>query len=95
MDNMRGSILMVIAMLAFAIEDMFIKQMTAALPVGQILAIIGLGGGLACLLIATLRREPTFSRDLLHRSCGLAALVGHRCGLCRRLIDLTSRPGRI
>jgi len=37
---------MVVAMLGFAIEDMLIKQLSAALPVGQILWIIGGGGAL-------------------------------------------------
>ncbi|MEP5154292.1 MAG: EamA/RhaT family transporter, partial [Planktotalea sp.] len=37
MDNLRGAALMVAAMLAFALEDMLIKLMAAALPVGQII----------------------------------------------------------
>jgi len=45
MDNIRGSVLMTIAMLGFAVEDMFIKQMSGALPIGQILWILGVGGG--------------------------------------------------
>ena len=38
--------LMTFAMLGFAIEDMFIKQMAGSLPVGQILAVLGAGGAL-------------------------------------------------
>ncbi|MEY8802455.1 EamA/RhaT family transporter, partial [Leisingera sp. XS_AS12] len=37
MDTLRGSLLMVLAMGAFALEDMFLKSAAAALPVGQIL----------------------------------------------------------
>lgn len=46
MDNLRGAILMVVAMFGFAVEDMFIKQMAGALPVGQILTLLGAGGAL-------------------------------------------------
>jgi len=38
MDNLRGAMLMVLAMAGFAIEDMFIKLTSDALPVGQIIA---------------------------------------------------------
>lgn len=44
MDTFRGSLLMVLAMAAFALEDMFIKSASQSLPVGQILIIFGLGG---------------------------------------------------
>ncbi len=44
MDNLRGSVLMVLAMLLFAIEDMFIKQMSGAIPIGQITVILAMGG---------------------------------------------------
>lgn len=43
MDNLRGILLVVVAMAAFAIEDMFIKRLSADLPVGQILICLGLG----------------------------------------------------
>lgn len=45
MDNLRGIILMVVAMAAFAIEDAFIKVAARDLPTGQILIVIGLAGG--------------------------------------------------
>ena len=41
---MRGSALMVASMAGFALEDMLIKQMAEALPMGQVIALIGLGG---------------------------------------------------
>jgi drug/metabolite transporter (DMT)-like permease len=43
-DNLRGSILMVAAMAAFAVEDMLLKSAAKTLPVGLILVIFGLGG---------------------------------------------------
>ena len=66
MDNLRGSILMVLAMLGFALEDMFIKQMAGALPTGQILAMLGLGGGIVFAIVCRAQGEPLFRRDVLH-----------------------------
>lgn len=66
MDNIRGSILMVIAMLGFAVEDMFIKQMSGALPVGQIIWILGLGGGVVFAGFGIFRRQAIWSRDIIH-----------------------------
>lgn len=68
MDNLRGSFLMVLAMAGFAIEDMFIKLMAGALPVGQILALLGAGGALIFAVIAWLRGDRLVSRDLLDRA---------------------------
>ena len=45
MDNLRGAFLMVLSMLGFAFEDMFIKLMADEVPVGQIIATLGVGGG--------------------------------------------------
>lgn len=44
METLRGSLLMVLAMAAFALEDMFIKSAADDVPVGQILILFGLGG---------------------------------------------------
>lgn len=46
MDNIRGMAWMTLAMLGFALADMFIKFASETLPVGQILAMFGLGGAL-------------------------------------------------
>lgn len=65
MDNMRGALLMVLAMAGFALEDMFIKLASDAVPVGQMIAMLGAGGGaiFAVVLIAQGRR--LFSPDML------------------------------
>ncbi|WP_296425802.1 DMT family transporter [Yoonia sp.] len=68
MDNTRGSALMVLAMLGFAIEDMCIKQMAGALPVGQILMLLGIGGALIFGIIARACGDTLWSRDLLQSS---------------------------
>lgn len=66
MDNLRGSILMVLAMLGFALEDMFMKQMANALPTGQILAMLGLGGGLIFAIVCWVQGQSLLARDVLH-----------------------------
>ena len=43
-DTLRGSLLMVLAMGAFALEDVIIKSVAAAMPTGQVLILFGLGG---------------------------------------------------
>jgi drug/metabolite transporter (DMT)-like permease len=66
-DNLRGSILMVVAMALFAIEDMFIKLLAASLPVGQILLLLGAGGGAIFAAIAKSQGARLWSADLWHR----------------------------
>ncbi len=44
--NLRGPILMSLAMAGFAIEDMFIKLAAETLPAGQVLLVLALGGTL-------------------------------------------------
>ncbi|WP_439156347.1 DMT family transporter [Yoonia sp.] len=66
MDNIRGSALMVLAMMGFAFEDMFIKKMAGALPVGQILIVLGIGGALVFAVIARAYGDRLWSRDLAH-----------------------------
>lgn len=63
MDNTRGAMLMVLAMFLFAVEDMFIKQMAGAIPVGQIVAALALGGALFFLATEWIRGSgPIFDR---------------------------------
>ncbi len=57
MDNFRGSVLMVLAMLAFAIVDAIIKATSDILPVGQIVLILGTGGAVVLSAVA-LRQNP-------------------------------------
>ncbi|MEM7488879.1 MAG: DMT family transporter [Pseudomonadota bacterium] len=46
-DTVRGSILMVVAMACFAVEDAIIKSLTAGIPPAQIIWMLGLGGATA------------------------------------------------
>ncbi|TMV94833.1 DMT family transporter [Thioclava sp. BHET1] len=52
MENTRGSVLMVAAMAAFAMEDMFVKSAAREVSVGLVLMLFGLGGAavFACLI---------------------------------------------
>jgi len=63
MDNIRGAILMVLAMFGFAIEDMVIKLMAGALPTWQILATLGVGGSTVFAGLTLWRGHPLFSRS--------------------------------
>lgn len=79
MENLRGSLLMVAAMAGFAIEDMFVKSMSARLPVGEILALLGAGGAIIYAIFARARGERLINRDLIAGSVilrNLGELVG-------------------
>lgn len=81
-DNLRGALLMVLAMAGFAFEDMFIKLMAEHIPTGQIIALIGLGGGLIFAAMVLARGEPLFNREMLSAPV-LIRLVGEAVGsLC-------------
>jgi len=65
MDNLRGSLLMLAAMAGFALEDMLIKQMAVALPMGQVVAMIGVGGTITFGTFTLARGQRIFSPALL------------------------------
>ncbi|WP_293574730.1 DMT family transporter [Phaeobacter sp.] len=82
MDTLRGSLLMVVAMAAFALEDMFIKSAAQTLPVGQILMLFGLGGMTIFAAMARFQGQPIWtplywSRPMLWRS--LSEVAGRLC----------------
>ncbi|WP_300017163.1 DMT family transporter [uncultured Roseobacter sp.] len=79
MDNLRGATFMVVAMFGFAIEDMLIKLMASALPVGQIIGMLGLGSAVLVSAILIVQRQPLFTRAMLTPAIALRAfgeLVG-------------------
>lgn len=65
MDNMRAALLMVLSMLGFAIEDAFIKLIGDAIPVGQILILLGIGGSAVFAVIVMLQGRALFERAML------------------------------
>ncbi|MGP9790570.1 DMT family transporter [Roseinatronobacter sp. NSM] len=64
-DNLRGAVLMSLAMAGFALEDMFIKLLADTLPVGQILVLLGAGGAVAFGAIAHRKGQQVLSPALL------------------------------
>ena len=54
-QNLRGALLMILAMALFAIEDMCIKLLSSDMSTGQIIAILGGGGAVLVGLVALLR----------------------------------------
>lgn len=72
--NLLGSIWMIAAMAVFAIEDAFIKAASAALPVGQVLIIFGLGGAIVFACLARLNNEPLFMKDVVSKPMRIRAI---------------------
>ena len=67
MENLRGILFMILAMAGFAFEDLFIKTLSAHLPVSEIIIILGFTGSIIFLIIALLQRAPIIHKDLLNR----------------------------
>lgn len=65
MDNGRAGLLMVAAMALFAVEDALLKSLSGRMPVGQLLLMLGLGGGLVLGLYARWKGVAVFSRRAL------------------------------
>lgn len=65
-ENFRASVLMVISMVLFAFEDMFIKLMSEGLPYTQVLFIIGLMGLPMFWIALVARGGRLLTRDLCH-----------------------------
>ncbi len=52
MDNMRGAMLMVLAMAGFAVEDALLKILSQTIPMGLVMICLGAGGGLGFAILA-------------------------------------------
>ncbi|WP_299731390.1 DMT family transporter [uncultured Tateyamaria sp.] len=65
-DNLRAAGVMVLAMLAFAIEDALIKVLAASMPVGQIIGVLGLGGFIVFAGICRAQGVALCGRAFLH-----------------------------
>ncbi|WP_246657625.1 DMT family transporter [Cohaesibacter sp. CAU 1516] len=72
--NLMGSLWMVASMAAFALEDTAVKLLAVTLPIGEIMALLGLGGALVFALASILRRERLFTQDILSPAMGIRAL---------------------
>ncbi|WP_415403088.1 DMT family transporter [Tateyamaria sp. SN3-11] len=79
MDNLRGAAIMVLAMLGFAFEDALIKLLAGALPLGQIIGLLGMGGALVFAILCKVQRQSLWDPAFLAPSIllrNLAELVG-------------------
>ena len=81
-NNVRGSLFMVLAMAAFALEDMFIKAATVTIPVGQVLLMFGLCGMIVFAALARYHGDrvfdpSSFSRIMAIRS--VCEIMGRLC----------------
>jgi len=74
MDNIRGAILMVIAMFGFAVEDSLIKLMATDVASGQVLIMIGIGGAMVFALSALVQGEQPFGFWMLSGFSGMRAI---------------------
>lgn len=66
MQNMRGILLMILAMAGFALGDVGIKLVADDLSLSQIVMTMGLVGTAFFVLLSRVRREPVLTRALLH-----------------------------
>lgn len=67
MKNLRESLFMVLSMGIFSLEDMFIKNVSGGLPLGEVMTIFGLGGTLIFCLLAVRRGEGILHPALLSK----------------------------
>ncbi len=72
--NLRGSLFMVLAMLAFTLEDVFIKAAAAHISLGQVMVTFGLGGLLVFVAMARLRGEVILHPQAFGRAMAWRAL---------------------
>ncbi len=82
MNNIGGIVLVVAAMAAFALEDMFIKLLSQSLSTGEVILLLGAMGTALFAIGARIKRERIWARDawqpvLLMRATaeGLAAMA--------------------
>jgi drug/metabolite transporter (DMT)-like permease len=66
--NQRGSLFMVTSMAGFAVEDMFIKSAARAMPLGQVLVLMGLLGVMWFGAQARCAGDPAFPAALRSRT---------------------------
>lgn len=65
LGNMRGAVLMVLAMAGFAVEDLLIKSAARHMPVGQVMIMMGLTGALVFAALSRAKGEPALPRAFL------------------------------
>jgi len=74
LDNLRGSLFMVLAMACFSVEDAFIKAAAKTVPLGEIIFLFGLFGALLFILITLFHGEKVFHPAILSRPIFIRSL---------------------
>ncbi|MFO7921169.1 MAG: DMT family transporter [Nioella sp.] len=90
-DNLRGIVLMVLAMAGFALGDVGIKLLSGAVPPGQIMGTVGLAGTLVFGLWARARGRPLFPAAIRHRAVALRFVAEMVAGV-GMILALTLNP---
>ena len=94
MNNVNGILLVIGSMAAFTLEDMFIKHLSATVPTGQIMAVLGLVCALvfAALALATRKRmfDPAAWRPLPLLRAGTEAIGALSFVTALSLVDLST-----
>lgn len=90
-DNLRGGILMTIAMFVFAIEDALVKLLAGEMPIGEVVLIVGSAAVVMMWVTALLARAPLLSRDLLQGPI-LLRNIGELIGSISFLVALVMLP---
>lgn len=62
MNNLNGILMVIVAMAAFTLEDMFIKHLSQDIPVGQILILLGIGSGGVFASLAVYQRQNLLAK---------------------------------
>lgn len=91
MQNLRAIVLMIFAMAAFALSDMFVKLAAERQGQGQIVTLIAAGGGAFFLVLLAVERRPLFSRDLFHPAV-LVRTLGELLGTVGMVVAITLAP---
>ncbi|WP_245418026.1 DMT family transporter [Cohaesibacter celericrescens] len=72
--HLRGSVLMVLAMAFFAIEDALLKSVMQQLPVGEVLILFGSGGLLVFMGLAMARSEQILDTRMFSKTLALRSV---------------------
>ena len=65
MENLRGILLMTLAMVGFAVTDALLKALTGQLPIAQVIMMLGTGGFAIFAVAVIASGQPLLTRDAL------------------------------
>jgi drug/metabolite transporter (DMT)-like permease len=74
MNNLNGIFLVIASMAGFTLEDMFIKQLSTTIPVGQIMMILGFSGAMIFAVMARFKGRRLMARNAWTRTMLARAL---------------------